>query len=136
LPVWTPGVDDHPDKASWGWPNWRDGDSADLRRQVDWPTECILSVIRDGGWPIGWGNRPAHPHEVEAKTQRMLATVPRMVPVYARRYLPGGCATPGHPVLSIHSLDDIIVYGLDLADYIDQEFRSPVITTSFWDAHL
>jgi hypothetical protein len=42
----------------------------------------------------------------------------------------------GHAVLSIHALDDIIVYGLDLVDYIDQEFRSPKITVSFWSAYL
>jgi hypothetical protein len=93
-------------------------------------------VIRGGGWPTGWGKRPINPDEVVAKTHRLLATVPHMVPVYAHRYLPGGRATSGHAVLSIHALDDIIVYGLDLADYIDQEFRSPTITVSFWSANL
>jgi hypothetical protein len=38
LPVFTAGHDDHPDKASWGWPNWRDLESEELREQVDWPT--------------------------------------------------------------------------------------------------
>lgn len=136
LPVFTAGHDDHPDRASWGWPNWRDLESEELREQVEWPKQCVLSVIRDGRWPTGWGKRPTNPDEVEAKAHRLLANVPRMVPVYAHRYLPGGRATSGHPVLSIHRLSDIIVYGLDLADYIDQEFRSPTVTVSFWSAYL
>jgi len=44
-----------------------------------------------------------------------------MIPVYSHRYLPAGRGTYGHPVLSIHQTD-IIVYGTDLADYINQEF--------------
>jgi hypothetical protein len=123
-------------EASWDWPNWRDLESEELREQVEWPTRCVLSVIRGGGWPTGWDRRPTNPDEVEAKTHRLLATVPRMVPVYAHRYLPAGRATSGHAVLSIHALDDIIVYGLDLADYVDQEFRSPTITVRFWSAYL
>ena len=37
------------------------------------------------------------------------------------RYLPAGRGNYGHPVLSIYQTD-IIVYGTDLADYIDNEF--------------
>jgi hypothetical protein len=44
-----------------------------------------------------------------------------MIPVYGHRYLPAGRATYGHPVLSIYQTD-IIVYGTDLADYINHEF--------------
>ena len=46
-----------------------------------------------------------------------------MIPVYAHRYLPAGRGTYGHPVLSIYQTD-IIIYGTDLADYIDREFGS------------
>jgi hypothetical protein len=51
----------------------------------------------------------------------MLARVPKMVPVYGHRYLPGERGAFGHPVLSMWQTD-IIYYGLDLADYIDREF--------------
>jgi hypothetical protein len=47
-----------------------------------------------------------------------------MIPVYAHRYLPAGRGTCGHPVLSIWQTD-IIIYGTDLADYIDREFSAP-----------
>jgi hypothetical protein len=69
---------------------------------------------------------------VIAKTQRLLANVPRLVPVYAHRYLPAGSGTSGHPVLSVHSLSDTIVYGVNLEDYVIQEFHEPEVTVAFW----
>jgi hypothetical protein len=44
-----------------------------------------------------------------------------MIPVYAHRYLPAGRGTWRHPVLSIYQTD-IIIYGTDLAEYINHEF--------------
>lgn len=64
-----------------------------------------------------------------------------MVPVYAHRYLPAG---RGDPVLSIWQTD-IIIYGTNLADYIDDEvggsgsFISPDWTpppVPFWSQFL
>ncbi len=64
-----------------------------------------------------------------------------MVPVYAHRYLPAGRGNFGHPVLSMWQTD-VIYYGLDLADYIHQEFDEsrgevndswhPRATALFW----
>lgn len=51
----------------------------------------------------------------------------RMIPVYGHRYLPAGRGTYGHPVLSIYQTD-IIVYGTDIADYIDCEFGRRLIS--------
>ena len=45
-----------------------------------------------------------------------------MIPVSSHRYLPAGRGAYGHPVLSIYQTD-IIVYGTDLANYIDCEFE-------------
>lgn len=42
-----------------------------------------------------------------------------LVPAHARRYLPAGRRGVGHPVLSMWQTD-IICYGLDPADYMDQ----------------
>ncbi|MGN9811774.1 hypothetical protein ACTMSW_20740 [Micromonospora sp. BQ11] len=132
LPIWTRGHDDHPDKASWGWPNWRQLNSTDLQEQVDWPHATVLDDIQHGEWPPGWGKRPHDLVKRMAKTKRLLTGVPRMIPVYAHRYLPAGRGSFGHPVLSIHRLTDTIVYGHDLADYIEQEFRRPRVTVGFW----
>ncbi|MFS8104507.1 hypothetical protein LFM09_46120 [Lentzea alba] len=129
LPVWTVG-DDSPDKASWGWPNWREPDT--VQRQLDHPMWVVLDGVEKGCWPSGWGKRPADPEQAIAKARTRYLEVPRMVPVYAHRYLPAGRGTSGHPVLSIHSVHDTIVYGMDLADYVDQEFRSAEVTVPFW----
>ncbi|WP_232661713.1 hypothetical protein [Pseudonocardia sp. TRM90224] len=136
LPVWTKG-DDHPDKASWGWPNWRDGDREELQAQADHPETVILRAVRDGHWPDGWKRRPADPELAVAEARSRLADVPRMIPVYAHRYLPAGRDTSGRSVLSIHALHDILVYGLDLADYVDQEFRTrQQVDVPFWRDYL
>ncbi|MFC0105607.1 hypothetical protein [Kibdelosporangium aridum] len=132
LPVWTVGGDDHPDCSNWGWPDWRDGDPDTLRQQVDHPTAVILDAVRKGYWPTEWRKRPADPEQAMIKARARLADVPRMVPVYAHRYLPAGRDTSAQPVLSIHTLHDTIVYGLDLADYIDQEFRTAELNVPFW----
>ena len=55
--------------------------------------------------------------------RRHLTHVPKMIPVYAHRYLPAGHGSYGHPVLSIYQTD-IMIYGTDLADFMDREFSS------------
>ncbi|GLY26696.1 hypothetical protein [Kineosporia sp. NBRC 101731] len=132
LPIWTAGHDDHPDQAGWGWPNWRDHESETLQQQVNWPVDSIHRHIAEGHWPTGWGRRPKTQELVKAKTQSLLAEVPRLIPVYAHRYLPAGAGTSGQPVLSVHSLNDIIVYGADLEVYMIQEFHETEVTVPFW----
>jgi hypothetical protein len=134
LPTWSVG-DDDPNRASWGWPNWRE-DSETLRRQIDHPVAQVVRAISEGHWPSGWRRRPADDEQAMAAAQKRLADVPRMIPVYAHRYLPAGRDTSGNPVLSIHTLHDTIVYGLDLADYIDREFRTPDLSVPFWGLHV
>jgi hypothetical protein len=112
------------DRSSWGWPDWRDGDLDTLRQQVDHPMTVILDAVSEGYRPSEWRKRPADPEQAMLKAQARLADVPCMVPVYAHRYLPAGRDTSAQPVWSIHSVHDTIVYGLDLADYVDQEFRT------------
>lgn len=132
LPVWVVGHDDDPDHASWGWPDWRDLDSDVLFRQVNWPTDCILRHVATGGWYSGWGKRPRTQETAMTKAQRRLADVPRLIPVYAHRYLPAGPRVAGHPVLSVHHLTDMMVYGLDLEDYVVQEFHESPVSVPFW----
>lgn len=81
----------------------------------------LFDVENNGFWYDGWGPCPSDAASALATATRMLAQVPRMVPVYGHRYLPGDPGTLGHPVLSMWQTD-IIYYGLDLADYIDREF--------------
>ncbi len=104
------------------WPDWRDGDPGELRRQLSLPIEGALFDIENTAlWHSTWGQRPADPSEALRTARQHLSQAPTMIPVFGHRYLPAGHGTYGHPVLSIHQTD-IIVYGTDLADYITNDF--------------
>ena len=119
------------------WPDWRDGDPAELRKQLAWPIEGVLfDVEHNRLWAAEWGERPADMADALATARQALADVPTMVPVYGHRYLPSGAGTFGHPVLSMYQTD-IIFYGMDLVDYIHQEFGGPGLdrTDPRWQPH-
>ena len=128
------------------WPDWRDGDPADLRDRLDWPVSGVLyDVAHNAFWDSSWGPRPASTDEAETTARAQLRQVPMMIPVYSHRYLPAGRGTHGHAVLSMYQTD-IIVYGTDLADYIAREFevsarsagadRTPPAMVPFWSEFL
>ncbi len=103
------------------WPDWRDAAPGDLRERLGWPVEgALFDVEHNALWHPSWGQRPAGTSEALTTARRHLSRAPKMIPVCSHRYLPAGRGTYGHPVLSIYQAD-IIVYGTDLADYIDQE---------------
>jgi hypothetical protein len=104
-----------------GWPDWRTTDREALRERLAAPVEGVLfDVAQKDFWYEGWGARPPAPEEAVAVARRYLMTVPRMVPLYAHRYLPAGLSD--HPVLSIYQTD-IVPYGNDLTDWIRREFH-------------
>ncbi|MEV6230076.1 hypothetical protein AB0L88_19680 [Saccharopolyspora shandongensis] len=128
------------------WPEWRDGDPDELREQLNWPVKGVLRAVESNGhWNPAWGARPDAREEAVAMARRLLADAPKMVPVYAHRFLPAGRGSFGHPILSVWGTD-IICYGADLIDYVDQEFKeprpehpdgwSPQVTVSFWRDYL
>jgi hypothetical protein len=131
--------------SSGPWPDWRDGDPGDLREQLGWPIEGALFDVGNGLWLPAWGQRPASASAALDTARRHLTRAPKMIPVYAHRYLPAGRGTHGHPVLSIWQTD-IIVYGTDLANYIDNEVGGsewlispdwvPPPMVSFWSEFL
>jgi hypothetical protein len=120
LPLNAPAAKDQTWRKPW--PDWRDGDPADLHEQLGWPVEgALFDVENNALWHPTWGQRPADTSTALNTARRCLTQASKMIPVYAHRYLPAGRGTHGHPVLSIYQTD-IIVYGTDLADYIHNEF--------------
>ncbi|MEV6299044.1 hypothetical protein AB0M02_06525 [Actinoplanes sp. NPDC051861] len=119
-----------------GWPDWRSPDRAALRRALTAPVEGVLfDVAENDFWYEGWGP-PFGDRVATARAALMIA--PRMIPLYAHRYLPAAIA--GHPVLSIYQTD-VIGYGADLADWLHREFGigEPATkrvrpTVPFWSA--
>jgi hypothetical protein len=105
-----------------GWPDWRDGDRQALRERLAMPVEGVLfDVTENDFWYGGWGPRPPAEEAALIAARAGLFTAPRMIPVYAHRYLPAGKGTSGHPVLSIYQTD-IICYGNNLEDFLHREF--------------
>jgi hypothetical protein len=109
--------------ATWQqpWPDWRHADEDDLRHRLEWPVREVLGDVAHGSWHPALGTRPTSKEEALEVARAVLARAPRLVPIYAHRFIPAGRDTPGHPVLSVWGTD-VICYGHDLADYIDREF--------------
>ncbi|MFF0245931.1 hypothetical protein ACWEU6_37395 [Streptosporangium sandarakinum] len=126
------------------WPDWRNGDPDELREHLDWSVRELLRDVESGHWNQSWGERPGTAEAAMAAARSRLSEAPRMVPIYAHRFLPAGHGTFGHPVLSMWG-SDIIYYGTDLLDYINQEFEdprpepeewNPQATVPFWRDYL
>lgn len=142
LPLNRPAGPEHTWREPW--PDWRAGDPADLRGRLGQPVEGVLFDVQHNGlWHASWGQRPADMSAALAVARRHLARAPAMIPVCAHRFLPAGRSAGGHPVLSICQSD--IIYGTDLADYIDREFvpgppvsedRTPPRMVPFWSEFL
>lgn len=137
LPVNSPY---EPEEGVWHaweqpWPDWRGG--VGVREQLDWPVSGVMRAVADGFWLPTWGAR----EECVEVVRGLLADAPRLVPLYGHRFLPAGRGKSGHPVLSVWGTD-IIVYGADLIEYVDQEFMeprpehpddwAPQVTVPFW----
>ncbi|GGM82523.1 hypothetical protein GCM10011609_18100 [Lentzea pudingi] len=103
----------------------------------------MLGEVESGEhWNSAWGERPEVLEVAMAVARWELTEAPRLVPVYGHRFLPAGRGSSGHPVLSVWGTD-IITYGADLTDYLDQEFEKPRpdrrasrATVPFWRDYL
>jgi hypothetical protein len=103
-------------------PDWRQGDPAEIQKQLDWPVEGIcFDVEHNSFWLEAWGSRPADIEEAKAAAREEAAGAPKLIPVYGHRYLPSEPPEEGNPVLSVQQ-SDIIYYGENLKDYIQNEF--------------
>ncbi|MGW5076570.1 hypothetical protein [Rhodococcus sp. NPDC004095] len=116
------------------WPDWRDGDEAELRRMLDWPIAGFVfdAVEQDPPfWPTSWGVRPTDAHAIERVVRARLAQWPLLVPVYGHRYTPAAPAPSGAPVFSVYQTD-IIYYGPDLVGYLRSELGIGAVPRSDW----
>ena len=93
-------------------------------------------------WHVAQGKRPADITEARAVAQAHVQAAPPLIPVCGHRYLPGRPDESGNPVFSVYQTD-IIIYGQDLANYLENEFsyyfgtpdyviREPLRKIEFW----
>lgn len=106
-----------------GFYNWRDN----TRDNIHFIKETIYRPIKEMNeyaeevyWCDEWGEEPEHKSNIGENVRERLKNAPKLIPVYAHRYMPM-VAKDNPPVVSI-SGSDIIYYGKDLKDYFNIEF--------------
>jgi hypothetical protein len=92
-----------------------------IREMLKWPFDLLQFDVENGFWWPDWGERPASKEERDAVLRETLERAPKLIPLYAHRFLPETPAEAGNPVFSMHGFDTIY-YGNSLADYVGAEF--------------
>lgn len=106
-------------------PDWRSGDTNELREWLNLPKEGILFDVEENAfWLEEWGPRPATMASALALASDLVEGAPRLIPIYGHRMMPDEPKEEGNPVFSVHQTD-IIYYGADLRDYLSNEFSIP-----------
>lgn len=90
---------------------------------LNWPYEGICFDIQNNSfWPGTWGPKPTSLSESFEIAKRKVDAAPRLIPIFAHRYLPDSPSTEGNPVFSVYQTD-IIYYGSNLWNYFQNEFH-------------
>lgn len=128
-----------------GFPNWRRPDAPELMTQVGWPKEGFDFDAQhnpDLLWRPVWGSGPSTQSERVVATLQRLEHAPRLIPVFAHRYISETPSQSGNPVFSIYQTD-IILYGSDLETYFGREFNIAIASPlrdprhiPFWSDYL
>ncbi|HZW06323.1 MAG TPA: hypothetical protein VFF65_04295 [Phycisphaerales bacterium] len=112
------------------WPDWRaaardpEGEAAQkLCESLAWPLKGMLfDIEHDSFWDPQWGVKPAALADARRIATEAVQTAPRLIPVFAHRYIPTEPHLAGNPVLSVYQAD-IIVYGRTLYTYFIAESK-------------
>jgi hypothetical protein len=107
-----------------GFLNWRDASPAEVQRSLLWPYEGIcFDIEHNGFWQDAWGPRPESLKAAFAIAKQAVAQAPTLIPILGHRYLPDRPHEADNPIFSIYQTD-IIYYGRNLFDYLENEFGS------------
>lgn len=97
-------------------------DSQPIQSALNWLWEGLAFDIEHNQlWRPSWGPLPATLSAQKARVRELVAQAPRMIPVYAHRYLLAEPCQADNPVFSIYQ-SDVVVYGPDLRAYLLAEF--------------
>ncbi|OJT19145.1 hypothetical protein BO221_37225 [Archangium sp. Cb G35] len=107
-------------------PDWRSGGESALRDWLDRPRQGLLFDVQHNGiWlKEEWGPKPRTLDDALRVASERIAAAPKLIPIFGHRMIPDEPQLAGNPVFSVHQTD-IIFYGVDLADYLRQEFHLP-----------
>ena len=103
-------------------PNWRETPNNFIQDYLDWPLKGVLfDVERNGFWFDTWGERPPDVREALDVARHKFSQVPKLIPIWAHRFLPSEPCKKGNPIFSVYQTD-VIGYGRDLLSYFEYEF--------------
>lgn len=102
--------------------DWRHGKREHILERLAWPLHDVEFAIKQQRvWLDEWGERPADRDAAVERGLRAFAAAPRLIPIYAHRFIPATPHESDNPVFSVYGID-IIHYGRNLADYVVHEF--------------
>lgn len=99
-------------------------ESQQIREMLAWPTQMLIWDVEHGAWWPPWGERPEDGRLREEIVRGAIAAAPRLIPLYAHRFLPELPHLAGNPVFSMHGFDTVC-YGATLMEYFGNEFGRP-----------
>jgi hypothetical protein len=104
-------------------PNWRMGyvrkrqGEISIAQALEWPANSLsFDVEHNQFW-----NEAEDATRRNSSSQSEVCEAPRLIPVFAHRFLPSEPCLDGNLVLSVWQTD-VVYYGLDLASYLAREF--------------
>lgn len=101
---------------------WGEFEKREYDEAIDWVWRGIDFDIRHNVvWLARWGAKPDALAEALDIAKKDFLTWPKLLPIYAHRFLAAEPCLSGNPVLSIKQTD-IVYYGHDLPRYLLNEF--------------
>lgn len=105
-----------------GFYNWRDFSEKNIKtisEIINKPTETLKELWSEIEWSENWGNIPISENYKKNAIFSKIEKAPKIIPIYSHRYIP--CIGDDPPILSIYDTD-VIYYGKNLVDYLNNEF--------------
>ena len=81
-----------------------------------------FDIEHNAFWMPEWGEKPENLAAAFEIARRAVSKAPFLIPICSHRYLPASPLERGNPIFSVHQTD-IIYYGADLLDYLQNEFK-------------
>ncbi|MBJ2156642.1 hypothetical protein [Variovorax sp. IB41] len=109
-------------------PNWRNLDDPSLLDMMARPIEGVWNAVKypfenlGGIWNLSWGPKPADLEQAIRHMRAVLAQAPKLIQIFAHRYMPDQPSSSGNPVFSVVYPTDIICYAANLEEYLMKEF--------------
>jgi hypothetical protein len=105
-----------------GWIDWRHAEEKTIRERMGWPFEGMcFDISNNAFWLEEWGRRPSDLKDAIEIARQAYQQAPVLIPIHSHRYIPTLPREPGNPIFSVYQTD-IIYYGSDLMDYLQNEF--------------